>query len=137
MNSNFNFNDTSCLQYSIVTILQSCWKCSCKTLFEHTERGGGHCVLKQGFMRTFPRHQDVTVKLKFEFIFIKFQHIFNVLADQKPIRFTQFHQCTLVLLCSDWALIHISCYFIFVFRILKLFHVYYLVNSSNMMINLF
>ena len=34
--------------------------------------GGGHCVLKQGFTRSFPRIQDVTVKLKYELIFIKF-----------------------------------------------------------------
>ena len=34
--------------------------------------GGGHCVLKWGFTRTFPRNQDVTVKLKSELIFIKF-----------------------------------------------------------------
>ena len=35
-------------------------------------RGVGHCVLKKGFTRTFPRNQDVTVKLKSELIFIKF-----------------------------------------------------------------
>ena len=33
---------------------------------ENTKRGGGggHCVLKWGLTRTFPRNQDVTVKLK-------------------------------------------------------------------------
>ena len=49
----------------------------------------GGCVLKQSFMRTFPRNQDVTVKLKSELIFIKFQYFFNVLADPKPICSTQ------------------------------------------------
>jgi hypothetical protein len=33
---------------------------------------GGHCVLKYGFTRTFPRNQEVTVKLRSELIFIKF-----------------------------------------------------------------
>ena len=49
----------------------------------------GHCVLKLGFMRTFPRNQDLTVKLKSRFIFIKFYYFFNVLAGPKPICFTQ------------------------------------------------
>ena len=50
--------------------------------------GWGHCVLKQGFTRTFPRNQDVTVKLKSELIFTKFQYSFNTLANSKPICFT-------------------------------------------------
>ena len=33
---------------------------------------GGHCVLKWGFMWTFPGNQDATLKLKSELIFIKF-----------------------------------------------------------------
>ena len=47
------------------------------------------CQLKQGFTRTFPRNQDVVVKLKYELIFITFQCFFNFLADPKPICFTQ------------------------------------------------
>ena len=34
--------------------------------------GGGYCLLKKAFMRTFPRNQEVTVKLKSELNFIKF-----------------------------------------------------------------
>ena len=50
----------------------------------------GHCALKQGFMRTFPRNEDETVKLKSELIFIKLNSIFVlVLADHKPICFPQ------------------------------------------------
>ena len=48
-----------------------------------------HCILKQGFTWTFPRNQDVTVKLKFELIFMKFYYFFNVLANPKPICFTE------------------------------------------------
>ena len=51
--------------------------------------GRGHCVLKQGFTQTFPRNQDVSVKLKSETIFIKFQYSFNVLTDPKSICSTQ------------------------------------------------
>jgi hypothetical protein len=36
------------------------------------EGGGGPCVLKFGFKRTFLRNLDRTVKLKSELIFIKF-----------------------------------------------------------------
>ena len=36
-----------------------------------------HCV----DTRTFPRNQDVSVKLKSELIFIKFWYFFNLLAD--------------------------------------------------------
>ena len=32
---------------------------------------GGHYVLKLGFMWTFPRNLNVTVKLKYELIFFK------------------------------------------------------------------
>ena len=42
---------------------------------ERLKSGGGgtvNCVLKWGFMQTFPRNQDVTVKLKSELVFIKF-----------------------------------------------------------------
>ena len=54
------------------------------------QRGwGGHCVLKQCFALIHPRNQDVTVKLKSELIFIKFQYFFYVLANPKPICFTQ------------------------------------------------
>ena len=35
------------------------------------DKGGGHCVLKWGFMRRYPRNQDVTVKLKCELIFLQ------------------------------------------------------------------
>ena len=47
---------------------QGCWK--------QRGRGGGHCVLKQGFAWTF------------ELILIKFQYFFYVLTDPKPISFT-------------------------------------------------
>ena len=53
-----------------------------------------HSMLKQGFMRIFPRNQSVTVKLTFELIFIKFKYFFDVLANPRPICFTQMiHQC--------------------------------------------
>ena len=35
--------------------------------------------------RTFPRNQDLTVKLNSEFIVIKFQYFFYVLAHPRPI----------------------------------------------------
>ena len=56
---------------------------------EGLKMGGGVLCFEWGFMRTFPRNQDVTVKLKSELIFIKFWYFFNVLADPKPICFTQ------------------------------------------------
>ena len=37
--------------------------------------GPGHCVLNCGFTVTFPGNQDATVKLKSEFIFIKFSSV--------------------------------------------------------------
>ena len=52
-------------------------------------RGGGGLCVEIGFTQTFPRNQDVSVKLKFELIFIKFKYFFNVLADPKSIYFTQ------------------------------------------------
>ena len=52
---------------------------------------GGHCVFKKGFMRTFLRNQDVTMKLKSELIFIKFQYFFNV--PSQSISHKLFLQC--------------------------------------------
>ena len=40
-------------------------------------------------MLTFPSNQDVKVTLNSELIFIKFLYFFNVLANPKPIGFTQ------------------------------------------------
>ena len=51
-------------------------------------RGQGHCVLKQGFTRTYPRNQDLTVKLKSELIFIRFQY-FSI----QSVSHKRFHQC--------------------------------------------
>ena len=59
-----------------------------KSTLVHPGRGGALCV-EICFIQTFPRNQDVTVKLKSELIFIKFQYFFNVLADPKSICFTQ------------------------------------------------
>ena len=67
-----------------------------KIAFIHTSLPGAPSALcvEIGFTRTFARNQDVTVKLKSELIFIKFQYFFNVLVDPKPICFTHtFHQC--------------------------------------------
>ena len=47
------------------------------------------CVEIWFSLEIFPRNQDVTVKLKPELIFIKKLYFFNVLANPKPICFTQ------------------------------------------------
>ena len=38
-------------------------------LLIHPKSGGGHCVLKWGFMRTFPGNQDGTLKYKILLVF--------------------------------------------------------------------
>ena len=48
------------------------------------DKGGPLCV-EMVFSWTFPRNQDATVKLKFEFISIKFWLFFNILANPKLI----------------------------------------------------
>ena len=46
--------------------------------------GGGAMCVEMGFMRTFPRNQDATVKLKSNFYQILV--VFNTLADPNSIK---------------------------------------------------
>ena len=79
-----------------VCMLQHTEQCSKGAFNNYIDIFAPSLCVEMVFTWTFPRNQNATVKLKSEFISIKFQQFFNTLADPKLICPIQ----TIILTCK-------------------------------------